>query len=94
MFSSATWESYRGRYESLPEQRQLLGVALAGSDGVELFRRAKGILAMMRRYCHIAEETGVIRNYTLAALRQELGAHLRWSSGHSLLFGLDRGQTG
>jgi phenylalanyl-tRNA synthetase beta chain len=39
----------------LPEQRQLLGVALAGSDGVELFRRAKGILTMMRRYCHIVD---------------------------------------
>jgi phenylalanyl-tRNA synthetase beta chain len=55
VFSSATWESYRGRYESLPEQRQLLGVAIAGSDGVELFRRAKGILTMMRRYCHIVD---------------------------------------
>ena len=55
VFSSATWESYRGRYESMPEQGQLLGVALAGSDGVGLFRRVKGIISMMRRYCHIAD---------------------------------------
>jgi phenylalanyl-tRNA synthetase beta chain len=52
VFSSATWESYRGRYESMPEQRQLLGVALAGGDGAGLFRQAKGIISMMRRYCH------------------------------------------
>ena len=55
VFSTATWESYRGRYESMPEQRQLLGVALAGSDGAGLFRRAKGIISMMRRYCHIVD---------------------------------------
>ena len=55
VFSCATWESYKGRYEAMPEQPQLLGVALAGDDGIELFRRAKGILAMMRRYCHIVD---------------------------------------
>jgi phenylalanyl-tRNA synthetase beta chain len=55
VFSSAAWEPYQGRYEAMPEQRQLLGVALAGEDGIELFRRAKGILVMMRRYCHIVE---------------------------------------
>ena len=55
VFSSAKWESYRGRYEALPEQRQLLGVALAGGDGVELFRRAKGIISAMRRYCHVVD---------------------------------------
>lgn len=55
VFSSAKWESYRGRYEALPEQRQLLGVALAGGDGAGLFRRAKGIISAMRRYCHIVD---------------------------------------
>jgi len=55
VFSSAKWESYRGRYEAMPEQRQLLGVALAGGDGVELFRRAKGIISAMRRYCHVVD---------------------------------------
>jgi len=30
-------------------------VALAGSDGAGLFRRAKGIISMMRRYCHIVD---------------------------------------
>jgi phenylalanyl-tRNA synthetase beta chain len=65
VFSSTTWEPYRGRYERMPGQRQSLGVALAGSDGVELFRRAKGIIAMMRRYSHIVDlsfggETGAV----------------------------------
>jgi phenylalanyl-tRNA synthetase beta chain len=30
-------------------------VALAGGDGVELFRRAKGIISAMRRYCHVVD---------------------------------------
>ncbi|MCW2932108.1 MAG: phenylalanine--tRNA ligase subunit beta [Actinomycetia bacterium] len=55
VFSPATWEPYQGRYEVMPEQPQLLGVALAGSDGIELFRRAKGIIEMMRRYCHVVD---------------------------------------
>jgi phenylalanyl-tRNA synthetase beta chain len=39
----------------MPEQPQLLGVALAGSDGIALFRQAKGIISMMHRYCHIVD---------------------------------------
>jgi phenylalanyl-tRNA synthetase beta chain len=55
VFSPAAWKPYRGEYEVMPEQPQLLGVALVGDDGVELFRRAKGILSMLRRYCHIVD---------------------------------------
>jgi phenylalanyl-tRNA synthetase beta chain len=55
IFSPATREPYKGRYEAMPEQPQLLGMALAGDDGAVLFRRAKGVLSMMRRYCHITD---------------------------------------
>ncbi|MGH3971880.1 MAG: phenylalanine--tRNA ligase subunit beta [Pseudonocardiaceae bacterium] len=55
IFSAALWEPYQGRYEPMPEQRQRLGVALAGSDGVELFRRLKGIIETVRRHCHIVD---------------------------------------
>jgi phenylalanyl-tRNA synthetase beta chain len=55
VFSSAMWKPHLGRYEAMPDQRQLLGLALAGTDGVELFRRAKGIVSMVRRYCHLVD---------------------------------------
>jgi phenylalanyl-tRNA synthetase beta chain len=57
VFSAATWAPYQGRYEAMPEQRALLGIALAGGDGVELFRRAKGLLTALRRYCHVVDLT-------------------------------------
>jgi phenylalanyl-tRNA synthetase beta chain len=46
---------YRGMYEPLPRMTTMLGVALVGDDGMELFRRAKGILEMIRRYCHLTD---------------------------------------
>lgn len=55
VFNPAKWEPYRGEYEVMPEQPQLLAVALVGDDGVELFRRAKGVISMIRRYCHVLD---------------------------------------
>ncbi|MFC7546099.1 phenylalanine--tRNA ligase subunit beta [Plantactinospora sp. GCM10030261] len=40
-----------------PVERRMLGVALAGDDGVTLFRRAKGLLDMLRRHAHVREVT-------------------------------------
>ncbi|WP_328530095.1 phenylalanine--tRNA ligase subunit beta [Nocardioides sp. NBC_00368] len=57
VFSATLWEPYQGRYEAMPEQRQRLGVALAGPDGVDLFRRLKGIIETVRRHCHIVDIT-------------------------------------
>lgn len=55
VFSAASWAPYRDTYEAMPEQHQHLGVVLAGSDGVESFRRLKGILETARRYAHIVD---------------------------------------
>jgi phenylalanyl-tRNA synthetase beta chain len=41
--------------EVLPSQRTALGIALAGTDGVALFRRAKGLLETVHRHCHLVE---------------------------------------
>ncbi|MER6971168.1 phenylalanine--tRNA ligase subunit beta [Nocardioides sp. NPDC000445] len=57
VFSATRWEPYQGEYEAMPEQRQRLGVVLAGADGVELFRRLKGIIETVRRHCHIVDLT-------------------------------------
>lgn len=46
---------YRGAGEVLPAQTTSLGIALVGVDGVELFRRVKGLLEMLRRHCHLVE---------------------------------------
>lgn len=57
VFSAASWAPYQGRYEAMPEQRQMLGVALAGSGGVDLFRRLKGIVETLHRHCHMVDLT-------------------------------------
>ncbi|WP_037366506.1 hypothetical protein [Amycolatopsis orientalis] len=35
-------------------ERTSAGILLAGPDGVELFRRAKGLVELIRRHCHLA----------------------------------------
>lgn len=55
VFNATEWAPYKGMYEVMPAQSLLLGVALVGDDGAALFRRAKGVLSMMRRYCHILD---------------------------------------
>lgn len=55
VFSAASWSPYQGTYETMPEQRQMLGIVLAGPDGVELFRRLKGIIETVRRRCHLLD---------------------------------------
>ncbi|HEX6501112.1 MAG TPA: phenylalanine--tRNA ligase subunit beta [Micromonosporaceae bacterium] len=41
--------------EVLPPTALALGIALVGDDGVDLFRRAKGIVEMLRRHCHLID---------------------------------------
>lgn len=55
VFSAASWSPYQGTYELMPEQRQMLGVALAGPDGVDLFRRLKGIIETVSRRSHLVD---------------------------------------
>jgi len=55
VFGAGDQSPYKGVYEALPPQTSMLGIALVGGDGVELFRRAKGILEMLRRRCFITD---------------------------------------
>lgn len=55
IFTAASWAPYQGTYETMPEQRQMLAVALTGPDGVELFRRLKGIIETVGRRCHLID---------------------------------------
>lgn len=55
VFSAASWTPYQGTYETMPEQRQMLGVALARPDGVDLFRRLKGIIETVSRRSHLVD---------------------------------------
>lgn len=57
VFPGGASTPYRERYETMPSMRKHLALALAGQHGAELFRRLKGILAMLRRYCHLADLT-------------------------------------
>jgi len=57
VFGGGPSAAYRDFYEVMPPQATMLGIALAGGDGEGLFRRAKGLLEMVRRYCHLTELT-------------------------------------
>ena len=57
VFGAGPATAYPGTGELLPHQATMLGIALVGGDGAELFRRAKGLLEMIRRHCHITELT-------------------------------------
>ena len=57
VFGGGPAAPYRDRYEVMPPQSTQLGLALVGADGVELFRRAKGLLEMVRRRCHLTDLT-------------------------------------
>ncbi|MCE7001944.1 phenylalanine--tRNA ligase subunit beta [Kibdelosporangium philippinense] len=57
VFSGAERVLYDSSGESLPGQTTALGIALAGTDGVTLFRRVKGLLEMLYRHCHVIELT-------------------------------------
>jgi phenylalanyl-tRNA synthetase beta chain len=54
VFGGGDLVPYRGMYEPIPPLTTALGVALAGTDGTELFRSAKGVVEMLRRRCYIA----------------------------------------
>lgn len=57
VFDAGERVAYQEVYEPMPAQPLRLAVALVGTDGPELFRRAKGLLAMVRRHCHILDLT-------------------------------------
>jgi phenylalanyl-tRNA synthetase beta chain len=46
---------YHGRFEPMPPQTTMLAAALVGADGVRLFRQAKGVLELLRRYGHLVD---------------------------------------
>ena len=55
VFAGGELRRYQGIYEPMPAQTTMLGIALVGPDGVELFRRAKGLLEMLRRFAGIVD---------------------------------------
>ncbi|WP_282701148.1 phenylalanine--tRNA ligase subunit beta [Streptomyces sp. CC219B] len=55
VFDGGTPQPYKGKHESLPPMRKMLGIALVGDDGAALFRRAKGIVDLVRRHCHLID---------------------------------------
>jgi len=52
---TSTSTSYHNIFEPLPEQRTLVAAALVSTDGPALFRRAKGVLEMLRLHCHLTD---------------------------------------
>lgn len=55
IFEGGGLHPYQGRYEALPPMRNMLGVALVGDEGVDLFRRAKGVVDLVRRHAHLVD---------------------------------------
>ena len=46
---------YRGQFEAMPPQTLMLALALVGGEGEVLFRRAKGLLEMLRRHANLTD---------------------------------------
>jgi len=58
VFPPGAWKPYRDRYETLPPLVKALGLALvANAPGEILFRQAKGILEMVRRFAFLLDLT-------------------------------------
>jgi phenylalanyl-tRNA synthetase beta chain len=55
VFAPGGFVAYHDRFEPMPRQSRRLAAALVGSDGPALFRRAKGVLEMLRRHCHLTD---------------------------------------
>jgi phenylalanyl-tRNA synthetase beta chain len=53
VFAGGAAAPYRGKFEEMPPQTTMLALALVGSDGAVLFRRAKGLLEMLCRHAHL-----------------------------------------
>jgi len=46
---------HHGRFEELPPHHRLLAGAIVGGDGEEAFRRAKGVMDMLREHAHLTD---------------------------------------
>jgi phenylalanyl-tRNA synthetase beta chain len=57
-FSAGPLAPLREGWEPLPVLPRRLAGVLVGSDGALLFRRAKGVLEMLRRRCHVEDLRG------------------------------------
>ena len=55
VFPGGKPEPYLGDFEDLPPQGKGLAGALVGSDGVQLFRQAKGVVEALHRYGHLVD---------------------------------------
>lgn len=55
VFPSGALVAYRDIFEPMPRQASMVAAALVGTDGAALFRQAKGIVEMLRRYCHLMD---------------------------------------
>jgi phenylalanyl-tRNA synthetase beta chain len=57
VFAGGVRVPYNGVHEPMPPMGTRLALALVDADGAEAFRRAKGVLDMLRRHCHL---TGLV----------------------------------
>lgn len=55
VFAAGELVPFRKVFEPMPRQPLMVAAALVGTDGVALFRQAKGVLEMLRRYCHLTD---------------------------------------
>lgn len=55
VFAGGEHAPFAGRFEAMPKQGKHAAAMLVGSDGPNLFLRAKGVLEMLRRHAHIVD---------------------------------------
>ncbi len=55
VFSGGPFAAYRDMFEPMPQQSRMLAAVLIGDNGPALFRRAQGVLEMLRRHCHLTD---------------------------------------
>ncbi|MPZ67406.1 MAG: phenylalanine--tRNA ligase subunit beta, partial [Pseudonocardiaceae bacterium] len=55
VFASGPLVPFRDTFEPLPRQALRAAAVFVGTDGAGLFRQAKGVLEMLRRYCHLTD---------------------------------------
>lgn len=97
VFQAGEPAPFRGVFEPMPPQTLMLTAILVGDDGRTLFRRAKGLVEMLQRHCHLTDvefadapwpvwldssaRLGVSSNGTVAGVLGLLGARCRRLAG-------------
>lgn len=55
VFAPGSLAPFRDTFEPMPEQASRVAAVFVGADGAGLFRHAKGVLEMVRHYCHLTD---------------------------------------